>query len=459
MGAMNSYQKREQCENSDEPAVQSAEPNCFLNPLGAATVLKRVHTGAFFEVFRVRVDDREYAVKSPRCEPLQASEPRFPLGFGPKKHPSARDWDLPVEMGCWSASAFMRSVSGDPIGFVRPAKCTPADWSWLGFALLGAESEHLRRTRGRWNHDVVALGLWDEGDRAHTDSEQPSRRWVERLRPALIMPWHDGDDLAALSRDQQRELFPRMLPALWDALLIARHGDLSPSNLRLLRDRQKFVLLDPGVFLQSPSTSRTPCSVDSLDMFITNTQTYPLLHPYMANIMPVELPTLDLWAPRTPLEPHGLAALVSWHCPARMNGHWIISGNAKNIQSRPRPGPPPADWLAAGVIYFVILTGSHPFYRKGFDAPAWAGARTSMLEWTPHPRSIMNDPDFPRWAERCRDDLASTPGLKDTERRLAIDLLSLSFATREQLIEALVPLVNDPNAMGCPPEPIHGKTT
>ena len=111
------------------------------------------------------------------------------------------------------------------------------------------------------------------------------------------------------------------------------------------------------------------------------------------------------------------------------------------IEACPRLGPPPADWLAAGIMYFVMLTGAHPFYRKGFDAPAWCGARTSILTWAPHPRSLANDPDFPRWAERCRDLLASTRGLKDAERKLAIDLLSLSYTTREQLLAALMPLV------------------
>ncbi|MCC6557869.1 MAG: hypothetical protein IT372_33395, partial [Polyangiaceae bacterium] len=325
LGAMNRLRELEESKESHEPGDRPARPSCFLNPLGPATVLSRVHAGAIFEVFRVRVGDREYAVKSPRRERPGAREPWFPERFGPEwfaeEHPSVRDWDLPAEAGCWSASTVMRSLSGDPVGFVRPAECTPAEWSWLGFALLGAESEHLRSTQGQWNHDVVALGTWDEGARSYSHGEQPSRSWSERLRPALVTPWHDGIDLGALSRDQQKELFPRMLPALWDALLVARHGDLSPSNLRILSGWQKFVLLDPGAHLKSPRTARRSCPVDALDMFITNMGAYPVLHPYMASVMPAKPPSLEFWAPRTPSEPHGLATLMSWRCPEHAPHH------------------------------------------------------------------------------------------------------------------------------------------
>lgn len=407
-----------------------APPNCFVNPLGPGTVLERVHSGTIFEVFRVRVGDRDYAVKSPRRERPAPAKAWFPKSFSPKWFgaavPSERPWDLPVEAGCWSASAFMRSVSGDPIGFVRPAQCTPDDWAWLGFALLGAESEHLRRTQGQWNHEVVALGLWDGGDRAYTDSKQPSRTWSERYRPALVMPWHDGDDLGALSREQQRALFPRMLPALWDALLVAPHGDLSPSNLRLLRDRHKFVLLDPGVHLRSPGKSPSPCSIDELDMFVTNLQTYPVL-PYGVDLMHVG---------------DALSAFITGITTSRFDAltRWFPKMSSYALGAPSLSVPRSSDWLAVGIMYFVILSGQHPFYRNGFDAPAWAGARTTMLTWSTHPRSIVNDPELPRWAERCRDMLASTKDLEDAERRLAIELLSLSFSTRDQLIDALVRL-------------------
>lgn len=418
---------------------RSRPPNCVLNPLGPATVLEKIHAGSIFEVFRVRVGDEIYAVKSPR--PRRPERTKSWFRFGPdwfkEQHPSALPWELPIDAGCWSESSFIDSASGDPVGFTRPAECSPEEWTWLGFALLSAEAEQVRRTRGHWNHEVVALGLWNEGSSAATLDPSRSRAWRERFRPALVMPWHEGDDLGALSKKRRRKLFPRMLPALWDALLVARHGDLAPSNLRLLRDREQFVLLDPGVHLQSEALAAKGFGSDTLGMFVTNTQTYPLLRPHTPSVALREpLPTHS-WGPGTPLEPHALAPLLSWEYPMS-TGARSFPCNPDDVE--PRPGPPPADWLAVGIMYFVFLTGQHPFYRGEFDAPVWAGARTSIFQWSPHPRSVLADPELLRWAERCRDTLASTRGLRDAERTLAFDLLSLSYTTRDELIEALMPL-------------------
>jgi hypothetical protein len=273
--------------------------------------------------------------------------------------------------------------------------------------------------------------MWDAGNWSHLAKGKgvPARDWSERLRPILVTPWHAGQDLGALPREEQRVVFPRMLPALWDALLVARHGDLSPSNLRLLSDRQRFAVLDPGIQLSSSDLTFGGCNVDELDLFITNTGSYPVLHPCMTSVM--------LSKPPVGLEPHGLAGLLSMGSPP-LRPRVEMPDDC----FRKRPGPPPADLLAVGVIYFVILTGTHPFYRKGFDAPAWCGVQTGPMGMLrPHPQSIRNDPDFRRWPERCRDVLASTPGLKAAERSLAMELLSLSFTTREQLVAALSPVV------------------
>ena len=425
----------------DRIARSPSKPNCVLNPLGPAIVVEKIHAGSIFEVFRVRVGDEIYAVKSPRPERPDRTKSWFPQEFGAdwfqEHHPSALPWELPFDAGCWSESVFIDSASGDPVGFTRPAECSPEEWTWLGFALLSAEAERIRLTQGRWNHEVVALGLWNEGTSAATLDPSRSRGWAQRFRPALVMPWHEGDDLGALSRERRRELLPRMLPALWDALLVARHGDLAPSNLRVLRDREKFVLLDPGVHLRSEALATPGFGTDTLGMFVTNAQTYPLLRPHTPSVALRQPLSTHAWGEGTPLEPHGLASVLSWEHP-------MLTGRGfprNRDEVEPRPGPPPADWLAVAVMYFVCLTGQHPFYRAEFDAPAWAGAQTSIVQWTPHPRSVLGDPELLRWAQRCRDTLASAPGLRDAERTLAFDLLSLSHTTRNELIEALTPLV------------------
>jgi hypothetical protein len=420
-------------------ADHSATPRrCFLNPLGPAVVLEQVHYGVLFEVFRVQVGERIYAVKSPRRAP-----------------PSEKD------IIGWVTTGYFFGASAWFIGGTGQQSYSPSLWPWLSFALLCAEAEHVRSTGERWNHGVVTLGMWDEGDFAHLGCREqtPPQRLDQRFRPALIMPWHEGQDLSALPLDEQRALFPLMLPALWDSLLAARHRDLSPSNLRLLPDGRRFVLLDPGVHLASYGTGkpRNDSKCDDLEFFITNARTYPLLPPNAPSCMIAGAQAREFWATGTPVEPHELAALLACGSLVLRDAQDFEGGRAetrtifphdanrsvppgwlKSAGDRviPRPGPPPADWLAVGVMYFEILTQRHPFYRDDFDVPGWCGKL--FEDWLCADRSVTSDPEFPRWAERCRDTLASVRYLSDAERKLAMSLLSLSFTSREQLVAAVV---------------------
>jgi hypothetical protein len=57
--------------------------------------------------------------------------------------------------------------------------------------------------------------------------------------------------LSSVPHSSKRQLFPRMLPACWDALCVAHYGDLSESNLLISENFDRFHIIDPGVLLSS----------------------------------------------------------------------------------------------------------------------------------------------------------------------------------------------------------------
>jgi hypothetical protein len=84
-----------------------------------------------------------------------------------------------------------------------------------------------------------------------------------------VTPWHNGDAFGALERATQREMFPRMIPALWRALAAVPHGDLHPGQLIVNAARDRFVLIDPGVELFIDETLETGDGDAELS-FLTN---------------------------------------------------------------------------------------------------------------------------------------------------------------------------------------------
>jgi hypothetical protein len=222
-----------------------------------------------------------------------------------------------------------------------------------GEELLAHEAERIRASAGTWNHDVLAAG--------------PVRsREGEPGVFGLVMPWHPGPTLAELPRQEQRQLLPRMMISLWKALAAAAHGDLHGSNIILAPERDRFVLIDPAVFLvdrdlHASGDSKSRCS------FTTHPRYYPLLPPY--------------YLPRTRLRDAPYLASQFEAFRWALSGCQLVapgyttggatSGFAEQPVGRDEPGP--ADLLAVGILYYEALTGEHPFYDDEFTEPGWLG--------------------------------------------------------------------------------------
>jgi hypothetical protein len=216
-----------------------------LPPLGRVEVEGRLHAGRSFDVWAVRHEDRDLCVKTPGCATSR--------GF--------RSDATGFETSLWGGSTGEIAEAGD---LVDPG------------VLLTLEAERIRATGGAWNHDVVGLGYWHPDPPRGRDESAP--RWL----PALVMPHHPGATLASFPPEQQRRLVVGMMPALWDALVAARHGDLSAENVLVDLERGRFVLIDPGVCLWSLTSSGADDQYDWMDhrvAFTTTPASYPLLPP------------------------------------------------------------------------------------------------------------------------------------------------------------------------------------
>lgn len=260
-------------------------------------------------------------------------------------------------------------------------------------ALLRAEHEVLQRVAAEWNHPGTTFG----------DDE-------------LLMPFCAGTTLASLPRDQQRALFPAMLPALWRALTSCPHGDLKADDLLVDPSGQWFRILDPGVCVDGPARRREP-GRSSLDfhsrIFTTNLANYPLLIPEHGP------------APAKRCAPFGDIAsqLAAYH-----EAHLFELLATEERPSAPATSPAAADVIAMGAIYFSLLTGSTVADVLELDAPLWAGF------WS-------DTGDRPSVAQHCIDAIAggifgralAQAGATQDEIRTCERLLALDISSIEEL--------------------------
>lgn len=163
-------------------------------------------------------------------------------------------------------------------GFVddRPTEHLPA--------LLREEARVIAHAGRHWNHGLLALGCWDEGRQQVRDLVSPAALETVAPRPdlCLVMPEWPGKSLASFSRQEQREMFPALLPSLLRALSRCPHGDLQLSDLIISPDRRRFHLIDPGVRLQfppEPEGEGDPLRVTHHHLFTTNAANYPFFEP------------------------------------------------------------------------------------------------------------------------------------------------------------------------------------
>jgi hypothetical protein len=278
-------------------------------------------------------------------------------------------------------------------------------------ALLADEADRIRATGGAWNHEV----RWFK--RFEVDSEM---KW------ALCTRWFDGTALKDVPRDRARPLFPLMLPAMWDALCVAVHGDLHAGNI-LVGD-QRFALIDPGAMIVTTRGEQAASSgARNLD-FISHATAYPMLPPFMPPI------------------PDGVRLEDAWRL-------WLLSqttnrlydtvkiGNVaaqyfdglRDTPSVPVPAqrPLPGDVHALGILYYELLTGTHPYPLLLERGPAWKGIHIvdnhisgellgdAVIAAPPAPPSTLDDSVSPR------------------EDALALALLDLAFDSRDDLVRAI----------------------
>ncbi len=369
-------------------ALAAALPTPGPTPLGEAYVMgigqvvieARVHDGSLFDVFRVRQGARRFAVKTPRRLARQ------PAGLG------LATWSG-IETSLWFGHAgFFADAAPDGLAGV----------------LLALEAERIHRTRGAWNHSVECLSAWDGPYCVQDDFHSGAGRF----RHALVMPWVDAVSLADLPQAEQRQCVPRMLPALWDALCAAPHGDLTARNILIDLSAGRFSLIDPAVLLTSSQSGDR--HVDLLTVFTTTGSAYPLLPPFWFGEVPADLSAALGGPPETFLQA----------------GRAVAAGDP--LTWVPGTAPSVPDRLAIGVLLYEALCGHHPLFDELFGAPAWAGSYGEGVR-SPESQAAARA----RLARGLVPPSAHASDVTQGEDNLALALLNLRVSSRTQLVELL----------------------
>ena len=283
-----------------------------------------------------------------------------------------------------------------------------------GESLLRAEYSIIERVQEHWNHPgaVLERGLGGELDR-------------EDREICLVMPACDGTTLAQLSREEQRELFPAMLPALWRALSKCPHGDLKPSSMLIDFSGRFFRILDPGVSIDGPSR-KGEAKAGGLDLesrlFTTNIFYYSLLFPEQGPERP------KLCAPYSGL----LARLLGAY---EYSSAIALARVEQAVHPVDGVSPAAADLVALGAIYAHILTGVPLHELLNMNAPLWSGrwsGRAAHREISapshPHLEQVEDGRLFGKLESR---------GASSSEAELCVQLIALRFDSEKDLVRFL----------------------
>jgi hypothetical protein len=372
---------------------QIPNPGPFnLDPFGPGRVTDALHRGRTFHVYRATLGERTVALKTPA--PGLSGDAFFI--DGEHRHTSIV---VATDQGMGSLNGFQKRL--DPLTVATGA--------------LLMEAHRIGLTAGAWNHEVLGLGTWDgmspDWDRSCGSYDEPLD---SRFLPVLVMPYHDATPFSALPGSTKRTLFPRMMPALWDALCVLPHGDLSESNILLDRTRNGFHLIDPGVTLSSDLRDRVPrTGYEYLSIFTTNVANYPIVPPFDR--------TPCWWAA-------GLANRLSGSTDGDATDWW----NAESLAGQgPGRSPAACDLLAVGIIYSRILTGAEMFLGTSLlPTPVWFRHHVEgrQKEEPTEARLIEALSDGYLWA--TLEKAAAT----EAEKRLAHALLNLEILERDQLL-------------------------
>lgn len=390
----------------------------LISPFGCCTILESIHRGSLFTIYRGEIGGRQVCLKTPSAS----------LGEGRLFHATHR-------YTCGSEAFYSGSIGA--VG-LDDGTHTPEMLAQIASSLLVAESQTIQWTAGRWNHSVLGLGVWSE--QSIYGPGNPKIPFHLRFRPVMVTPWYDATPFASLPHDEKRELFPRMLPALFDALVSNYHGDLSETNILVASDRSMFHLVDPGVIVGS-SLERTPDSwvlgeSDDRAFFTTTPANYAMLPPFKDSF----------WAGGEGEPGDLISSVAAMLDPERIWSGGVVgfgfSGPSNALSRNPewapqRRRPYRSDLLALGTMFYRIVTGEDLFFDRwmGLERAAWIGALPSgsgpgwrmndIVERYPKLVSVLNEGYVAR-------KLAAS-GMSQWEQTLADALISLKITDADHL--------------------------
>jgi hypothetical protein len=362
-----------------------------LSPFGEGIVTEVLHEGTIFNLYRANIDGRKVVLKTP--SPGLTAESLFTRSYS----------------ALWSHRFVLTSQGlewlNERSSMFDPIKV--ATW------ILLAEAQTINLTAGGWNHDTIAIGTWDGLSRCwSTRTDCLDEPLDLRFLPVLVLPCYDAVTFSNLSHPLKRLLFPRMLPALWDALCKMPHGDLSESNLLINQTQNIFHLIDPGAFLSSSSDRHLSYEKD-IFIFVTTPANYPIVPPFNH-------------------QPHDTTGLVSFIEKHIMHNPNV--GGTPFFSTDNRSKPSASDLLAMGIIYYRILTGKEMFLYEDIlpEKPAW--------------KNSYRTPDFYVDGFVYEQLIESLSGnyigkklekanLTQAEKRLAYALLNLEVIDKDHLLE------------------------
>jgi hypothetical protein len=306
-----------------------------LNPFGSGKIIKKIHSGIHFDVFKAELNGNVVCLKSPA------------YGNSEDKFFFSRYYGI-------DTSIFI----GDTEEITLLPKELIQD-SVFGFEILNRfllnEYQIINKMGKAWNHQPIGIGTWDGLSNCHDKKRHdilsiarntisPSDVFHFRFDPVIVMPCYDAIPFSDLQRIQKRENFPLMLPSLWTALCQGVHGDLSESNILVDRNFKKFHLIDPGNLIGS--YVRQHLYSNGLYLFLTTPENYPLFPPFY------DVPDIKLEKDK-----NLLFSLVS-NFSNKYTGQ--VGSMFENIGRRTFNNMPAiSDLFALGLIYYHIVTGDH----------------------------------------------------------------------------------------------------
>lgn len=317
-------------------------PTLFnLSPFGKGSVKEIIYRGKLYSVYRADLSGREICIKAP--SPILNPGALFGSHF----------YGIDTSLYHGGNICVEKLEYGSELT------------EWLSRILL-LEGELIRATQGAWNHSIIGFGTWDGYSGCH-DSVSDDTFWApNRYMPVMVMPYYSATPLSSLPVSEQRMLFPSLLPALWKALCVMHHGDLSTGNILFNQKEYIFHLIDPGVILSSTASGNMYSNKSTI--FTTNAANYPLLPPFVDSARlgpaPSQILPSDLMQIIDQLVFRGIHDLSSRS----------FSWNNSSLRAVPTTVPHCSDRLALGILYFRLLTGEELFLRHGvLDNPVWQG--------------------------------------------------------------------------------------